>query len=52
MTFLRADRPDITSIVFKARLDAMLANIHNGRYFNTNKVMYEIRVIEYQNRGM
>ena len=42
------DRPDIVCRVFKARLDALLSNLRQGKYFGAHKVGYEIRVIEYQ----
>jgi hypothetical protein len=55
------DRPDIVNRVFKARLDKFLKLIRSGRYFDEKdnngnvirrKVIYEMRCIEYQHRGM
>lgn len=56
------DRPDVVDRVFKNKLDALLANIRLGKYFDEfypngdvktrREVIYEIRVIEYQHRGM
>ena len=46
------DRVDIVCQVFKARLDAFLHNLKNGKYFENHKVNYILRVIEYQHRGM
>jgi hypothetical protein len=42
------DRPDIVCRVFKARLDTLLTNLRQGKYFGPHKVGYEVRVIEYQ----
>jgi hypothetical protein len=52
------DRPDLVDRVFKNKLDALLANIRAGKYFDQfhpngdidirREVIYEIRVIEYQ----
>ena len=47
------DRPDITCKVFHTKLDYFLHNLRNGKYFEEkHKVIYEIRVIEYQQRGL
>jgi hypothetical protein len=56
------DRPDITNRVFKHRLQAFMQNLRNGKYFDDfhdngtvkvrREIMYEIQVIEYQNRGL
>jgi hypothetical protein len=57
------DRPDICTQVFKHdRLDAFLGNLRAGKYFDSEdefkdftvrrKIIYEIRVIEYQHRGL
>jgi hypothetical protein len=46
------DRPDHTCLVFKKRLDALLHNLRAGKYFDHHQVVYEVHVIEYQNRGL
>jgi hypothetical protein len=56
------DRPDLTNRVFKHRLQNYLHNLRAGKYFDDfyangevkvrRKVVYEIQVIEYQNRGL
>ena len=46
------DRPDITVRVFHEKLSLLLKNIRNGNYFGDSVVLYELRVIEYQNRGL
>ena len=53
------DRPDVTCRVFKARLEAFLQNLRNGKYFidgNEERSIYEVKyifhVIEYQYRGL
>jgi hypothetical protein len=46
------DRPDIVTEVFHARLEALLHNLRNGKYFGFRKTAYDIRVIEYQHRGL
>jgi hypothetical protein len=56
------DRTDIVCQVFKARLTALLQNIRDGKYFDDldqshrvrvrRKVIYELRCIEYQHRGL
>jgi len=45
------DRPDIVTRVFHQRLDAFLANLRAGKYFGDHRIVYIIRVIEYQHRG-
>ena len=45
------DRPDIVTRVFHQRLEAFLANLRAGKYFGTHRVVYILRVIEYQHRG-
>jgi hypothetical protein len=47
------DRPDIVCMVFHERLNKLLAKLRRGEYFEANqKVKYEVRVIEYQHRGL
>ena len=46
------DRPDIVCQVFKARLQALIHNLKQGKYFNGGKVQYIMYVIEYQHRGL
>ena len=46
------DRPDVVTEVFHARLEAFLHNLRNGKYFGCRKTAYDIRVIEYQHRGL
>jgi hypothetical protein len=46
------ENPYITYQVFKHRLDRLLYNLQNGVYFGGAKVLYIMRVIEYQNRGL
>ena len=53
------DRGDIVCQVFYRKLEALLANIRSGKYFPINngtipyhKVHFEVRVIEYQRRGL
>ena len=46
------DRPDVVTEVFHARLEAFLHNLRNGKYFGGRKTAYDIRVIEYQHRGL
>jgi hypothetical protein len=60
------DRPDIVCRVFKARLDAFMHNLRNGKYFDDfetspsgehirivrRSVIYELHVIEYQHCGL
>ena len=46
------DRPDITVRIFHKKLSILLQNIRNGHYFGNRKILYELRVIEYQHRGL
>ena len=46
------DRPDIVTEVFHARLEALVHNLRSGKYFGNRKTVYDIRVIEYQHRGL
>ena len=46
------DRPDIVTEVFHARLEAFMHNLRSGKYFGYRKTAYDIRVIEYQHRGL
>ena len=46
------DHPEIVTLVFKSRLDAMIADLKNGRFFGGRRLAYSIRVIEYQERGL
>ena len=47
------DRADITTKVFHEKLDRFLHNMRNGKYFgHRHKPTYELRVIEYQQRGL
>jgi len=46
------DRPDVTTTVFKSRLDLMKINLRNGKYFDACKLSYHFHVIEYQYRGL
>jgi hypothetical protein len=56
------DRPDVVCRVFKARLEAFLNNLNEGKYFDTldengdvlirREVVYMMYSIEYQNRGL
>ena len=46
------DRPDIICQVFKARLQALIHNLKQGKRFNGGKVQYIMYVIEYQHRGL
>jgi hypothetical protein len=46
------DRPDVTSAVFKSRLDQMKMNIRNGKYFDGHEPTYSFHVIKYQYCGL
>ena len=53
------DRGDVVCQVFHRKLQALLANLRQGKYFpvinsitNWHKIEYEVRVIEYQRRGL
>ena len=45
------DRPDITVPVFHAKLTALINNLKYQKYFR-EELVYEMRSIEYQHRGM
>jgi hypothetical protein len=46
------DRPDVVVEVFHARLAAFMHNLRSGKYFGGKQTAYDIRVIEYQHRGL
>jgi hypothetical protein len=46
------DCPDVTTAVFKSRLDLMKKNIRNGKYFGGRKITYTFHMIEYQFCGL
>jgi len=46
------DRPDITVRIFHKKLKVLLENLRNGEYFGNSRIIYELRVIEYQHRGL
>ena len=47
------DRADITCKVFHAKLDSFMHNLRKGKYFGPcHEIVYEVRVIEYQQRGL
>ena len=46
------DREDITCQVFHAKVSSFMANLRVGKYFGGAKIVYEMRVIEYQHRGL
>ena len=46
------DRADIVIVVFHARLGAVVHNLRNGKYFGGRQTIYDLRVIEYQHRGL
>jgi len=47
------DRADVTCKVFHAKVDIFMHNLRLGKYFGPDhKIIYEIRVIEYQQRGL
>jgi hypothetical protein len=46
------DHPDVTTAVFKSRLDLMKKNIRNGKYFGGREITYTFHVIEYQFCGL
>ena len=46
------DRPDIVNRVFKIKLAGIMTNIRSGKYFGGYQRQYEIKVIEYQIRGL
>ena len=45
------DRPDIVILVFHERLATLMSNLRNNKYFRED-VVYDLRSIEYQHRGM
>ena len=45
------DRPDVVVRVFHARLEKLLQNLKEGKYFGRHLVDYILRCIEYQERG-
>jgi hypothetical protein len=46
------ERPDVVAEVFHARVEALVHNLRNGKYFGARKTAYDLRVIEYQHRGL
>ena len=46
------DRPDVVPEVVHSRVEALVHNLRNGKYFGGRKTAYDIRVIEYQHRGL
>ncbi len=46
------DCPDVTTAVFKSRLDLMKKNIQNGKYIGGREIIYTFHVIEYQFWGL
>ena len=46
------DIPDFVTEVFHSRLAAFMHNLQNGKYFGGRQTAYDIRVIEYQHRGL
>ena len=46
------DRPDLTGVVFKSRLNQFKMNLRNGKYFDGRKPIYGFHVIEYQYLGL
>ncbi len=46
------NRPDVTTAVFKSRLDLMKKNMRNGKYFGGRETTYTFHVIEYQFFGL
>jgi len=49
---LAFDRPDVTAVVFKSRLDQLRMNSRNGKYFAGRELIYSFHVIEYQYHGL
>ena len=45
------DRPEVVVRVFHRKLKKLISNIKKGVYFNGMKLIYMMRVIEYQHRG-
>jgi hypothetical protein len=46
------DRPDVVAEVVHSRIEALVHNLRNGKYFGGRKTAYDIRVTEYQHRGL
>jgi hypothetical protein len=46
------DNPTITNRIFHQKLEALLKNLRSGQYFDGRETAYDIRVIEYQHRGL
>jgi hypothetical protein len=46
------DRPEVTVRIFHEKLKRLLENLRNGHYFGDSLIIYELRVIEYQHRGL
>jgi hypothetical protein len=46
------DCPDVTTAVFKSRLDLMKKNIRKRKYFGGREITYTFHVIEYQFCGL
>jgi hypothetical protein len=46
------DCPDVTAAVFKSRLNQMMMNTQNGKYFDGREPTYSFHVIEYQYCGL
>jgi hypothetical protein len=44
--------PAIVCEVFKAKLDALIHNLKNGKFFVEDTTVFLIHVIEYQERGL
>lgn len=45
------DRPDVVCRVFHRKVDLLMKNLRKGKYFGSSKVIYLMRVYEYQYRG-
>ena len=45
------DRPDIVVRIFHRKVKMLISNIKKGIYFKGMKLIYMMRVIEYQHRG-
>ena len=46
------ERADVTNMVFKEKLEALINNIKSGKYFNGAVPVYMMYVIEWQERGL
>ena len=46
------ERADVTNMVFKKKLEALINNIKSGKYFNGAVPVYMMYVIEWQERGL